>query len=133
MLFIQQERHDTLQSMPILLNGTRCPEVYILKSLFTHNFFEDFLSIVKSIFDINSVDYIHLSDVGFLQDWQAILDFFIIPELESRSSGFVNFEGTFVIKKIMNNDSYVHDEISHNNAHNILLPLSPGGDIEFIR
>ena len=133
MSFIQQKRHDILQSMPILLNGTRCPYVYILKSLFTYNFFEDFLSIVKSIFDVNSVDYIHLSDIGFLQDWQAILDFFIIPELESRFYESINFEGTFVIKKIVKNDSYVHDEIKYNNEFNILLPLSPGGDIEFKR
>ena len=131
---IQQVRNDAFQSIPSLLNETNCPDVYIIKSLFTHKFFEELLFMANSVFDVNSMNFIHLSEMGFVEDWQTILNFFIVPELDSNFFGHQNIEGTFMIRKYSNNDTEeVYDTINSHNLYNIWMPLSPGGEISFKR
>ena len=88
----------------------------------------------KSVFVVNSMNYIGLSEIGFVDDWQNILNFFIIPELDSTFFGNQNVEGsTFMIRKYFNNDTDVYDTINSHNICNIWMPLSPGGEITFKR
>ena len=136
---IQQGRNGVIQNIPSLLQESKCPDVYILKSLFTHKFFEELHSMVESVFNMNSMDYILLSEIGFVQEWQSILDFFIIPVLENTYS--IEFSDmnlhdvcAYIIRKYSNNDTNVYyNTINYDNAYNILLPLSPGGEISFKR
>ena len=77
---IQQSSNDLLQTIPSIFHKTNCKDVYVTKSLFTTTFFEDLLALVKDVIDNMSTDFIHLRKVEFLQDWQSLLEFFIVPQ-----------------------------------------------------
>ena len=128
------EKGDLFQGIPPILNKNICPDVFTVTSLFTNRFFEELLSLVKSVMEITSSEYIDLNEIGFVQDWQAILNFFIFPELCS-VNGFVKVEteGTYTIRKIPPGEQNVYNAINSENIFNILVPLSSGGDITFKR
>ena len=129
------EKGDLFQEKSPIMDKSKCPDVLTITSLFTNRFFEELLSLVKSVMEISSSDYIDLNEIGFVQDWQAILNFFIFPELCS-INGFVNcrgFEGTYIIRKVSPGEQYVYNAINSENIFNILVPLSPSGDINFKR
>ena len=129
------EKGDLFQEIPPILNKSVCPDVFTITSLFTNRFFEELLSLVKSEMEITSSDYIDLNEIGFVQDWQAILNFFIFPELCS-VNGFVQAEteGTYTIRKISPGEqNFVYNAINSENIFNILVPLSSGVDITFKR
>ena len=128
------EKGDLFQEIPPILNKNICPDVFTVTSLFTNRFFEELLSLVKSVMQITSSDYIDLNEIGFVQDWQAILNFFIFPELCS-VNGFVQAEteGTYTIRKISPGEQNVYNAINSENIFNILVPLSSGVDITFKR
>ena len=128
------EKGDLFQEKSPIMDKSKCPDVFTITSLFTNRFFEELLSLVKSVMEISSSDYIDLNEIGFVQDWQAILNFFIFPELCS-VNGFVkaDIEGTYIIRKISPGEQYVYDAINSENIFNILVPLSSGGDINFRR
>ena len=132
---IQQDKNGDFQEIPTLLQATICPEVYMIKALFTPNFHEQLLSMVTSVFDVSFSDAIHLSEIGFVQGWQSILNFFVMPELCNTYFGVVDepAEGTYIIKKYSSQNSGVHNSMNSDTKYNILLPLSPGGEISFTR
>ena len=90
---------------------------------------------LKSIFDVSISNVMHLYEIGFVQGWQSILNFFVIPELCNTYFGVVDepAEGTYTIRKYSSQDSGVHNSLNSDTKYNILLPLGPGGEISFTR
>ena len=135
---IQQSSNDLLQTIPSIFHKTNCKDVYVTKSLFTTTFFEDLLALVKDVFDNMSTDFIHLRKVGFLQDWQSLLEFFIIPQFCNIFLGHINpysnsMEGTYTFRKYLPNNGDTYHSTNWNHKYNILMPLTSGGEITFKR
>ena len=85
-----------------------------------------------------STDFIHLRKVEFLQDWQSLLEFFIIPQFCNLFLGHINpyspsYEGTYTFRKYLPNDGDIYHSTNWNNKYNILIPLTSGGMITFKR
>ena len=138
LVFIQQSSNDLLQTIPSIFHKTNCKDVYVTKSLFTTTFFEDLLALVKDVFDNMSTDFIHLRKVGFLQDWQSLLEFFIIPQFCNIFLGHINpipnpLLGTYIFRKYLPNNRDIYHSTNWNNKYNILIPLTSGGVITFKR
>ena len=141
LISIQQRSNDLYQEIPSLFYKTNCEDVYVTKSLFTNIFFEELLALVKDVFDNTSTDIIHLSEVGILQDWQLILEFFVIPQfcniflgtIPYFSSVEVGKYGTYTIRKYLPKNGDVYKSTNWNNKFNLLMPLTSGGEITFKR
>ena len=138
LLPILQRSNDVYQDIPSLFYKTNCEDVYVTKSLFTDIFFEELLALVKHMFDNTSTDFIHLSEVGFMQDWQLILQFFVIPQFCNIFLGGINpygttVEGTYTIRKYLPKNGDVYKSTNWNNKFNILMPLTSDVEITFKR
>ena len=135
--YIQQKSNDFYGEIPPLFDQINSEDVYVSKSLFTNDFFEEFLSLVKYAFDNTSADFINLSELGFVHDWQSILDFFVIPKFCNIFLGAMNLyqpvEGTFTINKYSANKTDDYKPLNSDNSYNILMPLTSGGAIIFKR
>ena len=135
---IQQSSNDLLQKIPSLFHKTNCEDVYVTNSLFTNTFFEELLALVKDVFHNTSAEFIHLIEVGFLQDWQLLLEFLIVPQFCNIFLGGINpyelaGDGTYTIRKYLPKNGDVHISTNWNNKYNILMPLTSGGEITFKR
>ena len=139
MSYVQQKLTDSLQEFPSILKQTKCPDVYNLKTLFTHQFFEEFKSLVNSEFKRKPPDThsINLRDIGFSENWQSIVSFFILPWLHRYFTGvLIDFpEGDFIIRKYSFSDKndFKSDIADSDHELNILVPLSSDGEITFER
>ena len=110
-----------------------------MKTLFTHQFFEEFISLVNSEFERKPPDThsINLRDIGFSEDWQSIISFFIQPWLHRYFNGvYIDFpEGDFMIRKysFSDNTDFKLDIVHSDHYLNFLVPLSSAGEITFER
>ena len=110
-----------------------------MKTLFTHQFFEEFKSLVNSEFERKPPDThsINLRDIGFSENWQSIVSFFILPWLHRYFTGvWIDFpEGDFIIRKYSFSDEndFKSDIADSDHDLNILVPLSSDGEITFER
>ena len=80
---------------------------------------------------------INLRDIGFSEDWQSIISFFIQPWLHRYFNGvYIDFpEGDFMIRKYSYSDNtdFKFDIVHSDHDLNFLVPLSSAGEITFER
>ena len=85
----------------------------------------------------SNIHSINLRDIGFLEEWQSIVNFFILPWLHRYFNGFlIDFpNGDFIIRKYSFSDKndFKSDIADSDHELNILVPLSSDGEITFER